>query len=104
MGSRHFGHQGKADANTKAIVDELRKHPDIGVRFIGKPVDLIVAYNGVTMLIEIKNPNGKDKRGESWERQQKFIASWPAPVLVCHTTDEVRAAIGYPRLVSPYDA
>ena len=96
---RRYGHQGKADANTKEIVDDLRKHPDIRVRFIGKPVDLIVGYDGVTTLIEIKNPDGKDLRGKSWEDQQKFIADWPAPVPVCKTYDEVLEAIHYKREV-----
>lgn len=94
MSSRHFGHQGKADANTKGIVDDLRK-AGVSVRFIGKPLDLIVGYAGQTFLIEIKNPNGKDKRGKSWEQQLKFMEEWRGQVCVCHTTEEVLKAIGH---------
>lgn len=94
MGYRHRGHQGKPDANTKGIVDELREL-EISVRFIGKPVDLIVGYAGLSYLIEIKNPDGKDKRGKSWEDQLKFMEEWRGQVCVCHNTAEVLQEIDY---------
>lgn len=94
VGYRHRGHQGKADANTNAVVDELRKS-GIAVSFIGKPVDLVIAYAGTNYLVEIKNPNGKDKRGKSWEDQKKFIEDWPGPVFVAHSAQEVLMRIGF---------
>lgn len=95
MASRHYGHQGKADANTKAIVEKLRKHKDIRVRFLGKPVDLIVGYRKFNFMVEIKNPDGKDMRGPSWETQIKFMHDWTGQVCVCKTYEEVLAAIAY---------
>lgn len=95
MSSRHFGHQGRPDLNTKEIVDKLRKHDDISVVFIGKPVDLLVGYRRGNFPIEIKNPNGKDMRGPSWEKQLKFMQEWNGSVTVCKTYEEVLDAIGY---------
>lgn len=95
MSARHYGHQGKADANTKAIVEKLRAHKDIRVRFWGKPVDLVVGYGGANYLIEIKNEDGKDMRGPSWETQKKFIEDWTGQVCVCKTYEAVLHAIGH---------
>lgn len=103
MGYRHRGHQGKPDANTAAIVDELRECRGVSVQHIGKPLDLLVGYAGQTFLVEIKNPDGKDKRGASWDRQLKFMQEWRGQSCVCHTAIEVLHAIGYPMRVGKFE-
>lgn len=95
MGKGYNRFQGKPDANTSDIVELLRKHKDIRVRFLGKPVDLMIGYRGLNFLIEIKNPDGRDERGEAYERQLRFIADWTGSAVICKTYEEVLSAIGY---------
>lgn len=59
----------KPDANQKEIVDALE---DLGVVVfkIGQPLDLLLGYDGMLQLQEVKNPEGENKVSES---QQKTI-------------------------------
>src|SRR6188768_1866924 len=81
----------KVDANQSAIVDALRR---IGVQVepIGKPVDLLVCHRGVTSLMEVKNPDGKDTLTKD---QVEFMARWPGAVFVVRSVDDaMRAVLG----------
>ena len=82
----------KVDANQKAIVKELEQVPGVSVVPIGKPLDLLVGYQGVNHIIEIKNPDGRDRvEGD----QQEFIDEWQGRTPeVAHTTDDVLRIIG----------
>ena len=63
----------KVDANQKAIIAELEKIPGVTVVPIGKPLDLLIGYQGITHIVEIKNPDGKDQVNQD---QQAFIDTW----------------------------
>ena len=56
----------KPDSNQPKIVQALR---DIGavVFLIGRPFDLLVGFRGQWFLLEVKNPEGRDKLGLSQE-------------------------------------
>jgi hypothetical protein len=75
------------DANQKEIVAALRK---IGatVEIIGKPLDLLVCYQGETSLVEIKNKDGFNRLTPA---QKDFLARWPGTV---HIVRNVAEAIG----------
>ncbi len=89
------GHNARVDDNQKGIVKALREVPGISVVSIGKPLDLLVGYAGQTFLIEIKNPDGKDKRGQSWKNQLKFMQEWHGQSAVCDCVSQVLAVIAY---------
>ncbi len=81
----------KTDANEKEIVDALEAAGCVVVP-IGKPVDLLVGRLGVTHLLEVKNPDGKNRLEPA---QRDFIAEWNGrPVVVVRTIDEALRAVG----------
>lgn len=57
----------KPDTNQPKIVQALR---DIGavVFLIGRPFDLLVAFRGQLFLLEVKNPDGRDKLQNSQKK------------------------------------
>ncbi len=94
MGYRNSRH-GKPDANTSGIVAALRACPGVTVVYIAKPLDLVVGYKGRNYLVEIKNPDGKDRRGPSWVQQQAFMRNWSGQSCVCTNAVQVLTLIGY---------
>lgn len=81
----------KVDANQQAIVERLREC-SVKVWILGRPLDLLVCCRGITSLVEIKNPDGKD---EFTKEQVEFIAEWPGTIHVVRSPDEaVRAVLG----------
>lgn len=98
MGGRRFAAQGyggrkkKRDANELEIVQALENIPGVMVVPIDKPVDLLVGYNGNTFLLEVKNPDGKNKLEPD---QVDFIEEWPGDTVhVVRTIDEALTALG----------
>jgi threonine synthase len=88
----YTGRNAKVDANQKAIVKALEQIPGVTVVPIGKPLDLLIGYGGITHIVEIKNPNGKDKVNQA---QQEFIDTWTGRTPeVARTVDEVLTIIG----------
>lgn len=85
----------RVDNNAKAIVDGLNALPGVKAVAIGQPLDLLVGYCGINFVIEVKNRDGKDKRGPSWEKQLTFMQEWPGRCAVVHDLDEAVKAIGY---------
>lgn len=82
----------KVDANQKEIVKALEQVPGVTVCPIGKPLDLLIGYQGITHIVEIKNPDGKDQVNDD---QQRFIDSWTGRrPEVARTLDEVLDIIG----------
>lgn len=88
---RHYAR--KTDANQAAIVNGLRA---VGATVLsahraGSDVpDLIVGYQGVTYLMEIKTDEGRLSDG-----QRKVIGAWRGgPAVVVRTLDEAFRAIG----------
>lgn len=79
----------KGDGNRHALVEAMRK---IGARVypIGEPLDYLVTFRGRTLLIEIKNPLGKNRLTKA---QEEFIASWDGEIHVCSTVEEAINAV-----------
>lgn len=81
----------KQDGNQGDIIKAL-KAAGIQVEPIGKPVDLLVCCRGETSLVEVKNPDGRDRLTKD---QVEFIARWPGKLHIVHSADEaMRALLG----------
>lgn len=75
----------KRDDNEKEIVVALRK-AGAYVSFIDEPCDLIVGYQGKTILLEVKDGNKPPSARKLTEREQKFHDEWtggPLYVVTC---------------------
>jgi Holliday junction resolvase len=74
----------RIDANQNEIVDALRAAGAV-VRIIsqgeGIP-DLLVGYNGYTMLMEVKDGNKAPSQRKLTEAEQKFFDEWEGGLLV----------------------
>lgn len=84
-----------SDANAKEIVAALREAGAVVYywravsRTAGVP-DLIVAWSGVTWLLEVKAPGGKLS-----DKQEEFRAKWRGgPIVTVRTIADAKAAIG----------
>lgn len=65
----------RIDGNSRQIVNALRK-AGATVYHIKLPVDILVGFKGVTMLMEIKNPGTPyGKRGPNGN-QKGFMDTW----------------------------
>lgn len=81
----------KVDANQPAIVEALRA-AGCSVEVIGKPLDLLVCWRGVTWLMEVKSEDGA-----LTDEQQKFLQRWPGRVsIVRDVGDALRRLIENP--------
>lgn len=80
-------HAARTDATQAEVVKALRA---IGasVYYCKLPLDLLVCHRGVTMLVEIKEPNGRLTKV-----QEDFLASWPGRVHVVRGPMEAVAAV-----------
>lgn len=94
MNRRYSRVAAKVDANQKELVSRINNEIYGATAVsIGKPLDILVGFQGRNYLIEIKNPDGKDMRGPSWETQKAFMASWEGQSAVCRTFDDVIATL-----------
>lgn len=82
----------RPDADSDAVVRQLR---GIGASVFvsGRPLDLIVGFRGVTMLVEVKAKpgvrGGTSKSGQRLrESQEKFIAEWKGAAPLVVTLDD----------------
>lgn len=81
----------RTDDNQEAIVKALRQI-GVAVEIIKQPVDLLIHHRGVTSVMEVKNPDGRD---ELTKDQVEFIARWPGTVHVVRSVEEaMRAVLG----------
>jgi len=80
------------DSNQAEIVDALRS---VGCRvdIIGRPFDLLVARDGALCLMEVKNPEGKDKLSKKQIEDIDDFAYRGVEVTVVRSVDEAFAAI-----------
>jgi len=101
-GVRHWSNTTRPDADAAAVVAALRK-VGASVFVSGRPLDLIVGLDGVTMLVEVKGRPGP--RGGASGAGQKlrdsqvaFIESWrgapPLVVTLDDCVDRVLATAG----------
>jgi hypothetical protein len=65
----------KRDDNEKEIVVALRK-AGAYVSFIDEPCDLIVGYQGKTILLEVKDGNKPPSARKLTPNEQKFHDEW----------------------------
>jgi len=79
----------KIDANQPAIVAALER---VGAKcyFLGKPLDLLVGYRGKNLILEVKNPDGKD---EITREQAEFMATWPGEYHIVRSVKEALTAV-----------
>lgn len=74
----------RIDANQNAIVDALRKC-GATVRIISQGAgipDLLVGYNGYTILMELKDGSKPPSARRLTEDEQKFFDEWTGGMLV----------------------
>lgn len=88
----------RADANQPEIVAALRKVGcKVALTFTagqGFP-DLVVDFNGRTVLLEIKDPTKPKSDRQLTPAQKDFHAAWTGPIFVVETPEEaVRVATG----------
>lgn len=82
----------RIDANQVEIVKAFRAL-GCAVYVIGKPVDLLVAKNGLTRVVEVKDGSKAPSARRLTEDQQKFKDSWPDLVLVVESIADVENAV-----------
>ena len=74
----------KKDKNEQEIVDALTA---IGatVYRIGTPVDLLVGYRARNLLLECKNPSGRNRKTPL---QEEFFKTWRGQVRIVRNAEE----------------
>lgn len=77
------------DKNQKLIVDEFKKY-GCSVMEINGTIDLLVGITGHNLLVEVKNPEGKNKLTKS---QEEFILTWKGQLAVVRTVEDVKELI-----------
>src|SRR5258706_16062221 len=79
----------KGDDNRHELVEAMKR---VGARVypIGKPLDYLVCFRKRTMLVEIKNPDGRNRLTKE---QEEFIASWDGEIHICRSVQEVVNAV-----------
>ena len=82
----------KPDTNQQEIVNALR---DIGavVFLIGRPFDLLVGFRGRLVLLEVKNPDGRNKLGLSQEADILELSLVGVEVSVVRGVEEAIASV-----------
>ncbi len=77
----------RRDANEPGIVEALRK---IGCSVfpLNLPVDLLVGYRGVNILLEVKDGDKVPSRRKKTEQQEEFMRAWNGQVIVVKSRQE----------------
>ncbi len=83
---------GNPDSNQAGMVKDLRDQgfsvaitSGVGDGF----GDLVVAYGGLNLLVEVKDPEKSPSARKLTEAEQKFHDEWKGPIIVAETSDEV---------------
>ncbi len=87
MPNRFARQTGTPDANQADIITALEK---IGctVHDIDKPVDLLIEFRGLWILMEVKTSKGKLR-----DSQKRFLSKAKAPAFVVRNIEEATAAV-----------
>ena len=87
MPNRFARQTGTPDANQASIVEALEK---IGCKVydIDKPVDLLVEFRGVWIVLEVKT-----KKGKLEDSQKRFFEKVKAPAFIVRDIEEATAAV-----------
>lgn len=84
----------RVDMNQDAIVSALRA-AGASVLSIGQPVDLLVGHRGVTLLMEVKNPQSRYGKKGANDNQRDFMATWGGgPVSLVDGPEAALRALG----------
>ena len=82
----------KRDANEPEIIAIL-EFVFCTVYSLDKPLDLLVGYRGRTFILEVKNPEGKNRIEKD---QQEFFDEWTGgAALIVRTQFDALRAIGF---------
>jgi Holliday junction resolvase len=87
----------RVDANQQEIVSAFRKcgFSVTHLHSIGKGVpDLLVAKNGHTALVEVKDGNKPPSARKLTDDQERFIGKWRGVVHIVATVDDVLRIAG----------
>jgi hypothetical protein len=88
----------KVDGNHAEIVRALRDAfcSVLDLSRVGKGCpDILVAFQGRMVLMEIKRPKAKGQTAGKLEKaQEEFRDSWRGPVVVVHSVEEALAEFG----------
>jgi len=85
-------HAARVDANKDQIVSALRA-AGAYVWDLKLPVDLLVGYNGYTILMEIKDGNKPPSQRKLTKLQQEFFESWTGASLAIVDSPEAALRI-----------
>lgn len=81
----------KRDANESEIIEALES-VGASVVQLNRPIDLLVGFQGINHMIEVKNPKGKNRITPG---QQEFADSWKGrPPVFVTDANQALAAIG----------
>ena len=83
----------RTDDNQPQIVKELRKIPGFSVAITtavgGGFVDIVVGYQGISGLYEIKDPAKPPSARKLTDKEKKFHRTWFGHARVAETTVEI---------------
>lgn len=81
----------RRDKNEPQIIHQLSMIPGLTIVQLSQKniPDLLIGYQGVNYLVEIKTPKGKTKAG-----QENFLATWQGQAQLCRSIDEILTVIG----------
>lgn len=86
MPNRFARQTGTPDANQASIIEALEKIGCV-VYDIDKPVDLLVEFRGLWILMEVKT-----KKGKLEDSQKRFFSKVRAPAFIVRDIEEAVAA------------
>lgn len=89
MGSRFFAKQHATDANEPEIVEALEEM-GCTVFSIERPVDLLVEFERIWIVLEVKNPAGRNRMEDE---QIEFFKDVRAPAYVVRSPAEAKSAV-----------
>ena len=84
----------RVDATQTAVVSALRA-AGASVDVLGQPVDLLVGFRSVTILMEVKNPDNSYGKAGANKNQRTFMEGFKGgPVCVVDGPESALRAIG----------
>jgi hypothetical protein len=83
----------RTDRNHAEIINALRKIPNLSVfstHEVGKGFpDIVIGYNGVNYLIEIKDGNKPPSARKLTDAELQFHSNWKGQIKIVNNLDEV---------------
>jgi hypothetical protein len=82
----------KIDNNQEQLVKQMRRIPGLKVKhthIVKGFVDVVIGYQGINYLLEIKDPGKPPSKRKLTDDEQKFHNEWTGQVAVVETIDDV---------------